>query len=101
MRRAARGALVALLLFGLVCAAIAQEMRVFHGRILRIQCTTMALAPDNGGSFDVDVSRVDERSYASLKSGDAVTIVGVVSADGSKVIAETITPWIFRRPRDR
>ena len=44
----------------------------------------MALAPDNGGSFDLDVSRVDEISYAFLK--------GVVSADGNTVIAETITP---------
>src|SRR5260370_31869771 len=48
--------------------------------------------PDNGGSFDVDVSRVDESSYAFLKSGDAMTIVGVVSTDGNKVIAEAITP---------
>jgi len=40
----------------------------------------------------VDVSRVDESSYAFLKSGDAMTIVGVVSTDGNKVIAEAITP---------
>jgi hypothetical protein len=39
-------------------------MRAFNGLVLRIQGTTMALAPDNGGSFDVDVSRVDESSYA-------------------------------------
>jgi len=52
----------------------------------------MAPAPDNGGSLDVDVSRVDESSYAFLRSGDAVTIAGVVSPDGNTVIAETITP---------
>ena len=68
------------------------KMRVFHGRILRIQGTTSALAPDNGGSLGVDVSRVDEGSYAFLRSGEAVTIAGVVSADGNTVIAETITP---------
>jgi hypothetical protein len=40
----------------------------------------------------VDVSKVDQTSYVFLKSGDAVTIVGVVSADGNRVIASTIKP---------
>lgn len=92
MRSAARGALAALLLLGLVCAAIAEEVRVFHGRAIWVQGTSMAFAPDSGGSFDVDVSKVDQTSYQFLKSGDAVTIVGVVSADGARVIASTITP---------
>ncbi|MDP2703033.1 MAG: hypothetical protein Q8P98_13290 [Candidatus Rokubacteria bacterium] len=92
MRRAARGALTAILLLGLVCAAIAQEVRSFHGRVIWVQGTTMAFAPDSGGSFDVDVSKVDQTSYEFLKSGDAVTIVGVVSADGARVIASTIKP---------
>jgi hypothetical protein len=34
MRSAARGALTVILLLGLVCAAIAQEVRVFHGRVI-------------------------------------------------------------------
>ena len=92
MRSAARGALAALLLLGLVCAAIAEEVRVFHGRVIWVQGTSMAFAPDSGGSFDVDVSKVDQTSYQFLKSGDAVTIVGVISADGARVIASTITP---------
>jgi hypothetical protein len=92
MRRAVRGALAALLLLGLVCAAIAQEVRVFHGRVIWVQGTPMAFAPDSGGSFDVDVSKVDQTSYEFLKSGDAVTVVGVVTPDGNRVIATTITP---------
>ncbi len=49
-------------------------------------------ARDSGGSFDVDVSKVDQTSYEFLGSGDAVTVVGVVSADENRVIADTITP---------
>jgi len=92
MRSAARGALAALLLLGLVCAAIAEEVRVFHGRVIWVQGTTMAFAPDSGGSFDVDVSNVDQTSYEFLKSGDAITVVGVETPDGNRVIATTITP---------
>jgi hypothetical protein len=91
VRSAVRGALAALLLLGLVCAAIAQVVRSFHGRVIWVQGTTMAFAPDSGGSFDVDVSKVDQTSYQFLKSGDAVTIVGVVTPDGNRVIATTIT----------
>ena len=92
MRTAGRGALTALLLLGLVCAAIAQEVRSFHGRVIWVQGTTMAFAPDNGGSFDVDVSNVDQRAYEFLQSGDTVTVVGVVTPDGSRLIATSITP---------
>jgi hypothetical protein len=92
MRSAARGALAALLVLGLVCAATAQEVRVFHGRVLWVQGMTMAFAPDSGGSFDVDLSNVDQTSYDFLQSGDTVTVAGVVSADGNKLIATSITP---------
>jgi hypothetical protein len=40
----------------------------------------------------VDVSNVGQSSYEFLKSGDAVTVVGVVSADGKRVIVTTFTP---------
>jgi hypothetical protein len=40
----------------------------------------------------VDVSKVDQTYYEFLKSGDAITAAGVVTADGNKVIADTITP---------
>lgn len=92
MRRAARGALTTILLLGLVCAAIAEEVRSFHGRVIWVQGTKMAFAPDSGASFDVDLSKVAQGSYVFLKSGDAVTIVGVVTPDGNRVIATSITP---------
>jgi hypothetical protein len=53
----------------------------------------MAFGPDvGGGGFDVDLARLDQTSYAFLKSGDAVTVVGVVTPSGNKVIAVSITP---------
>lgn len=92
MRRAARAALTTILLLGLVCAAIAEEVRTFHGRVIWVQGTTMAFVPDVGAAFEVDVSKVDQTSYHSLKSGDRVTVVGVVTNNGNRVIASTITP---------
>jgi hypothetical protein len=92
MRHAVHGALMSVLLLGLVCAAMAEEVRSFHGRVMWVQGTTMAFVPDAGGGFEVDVSKIDQTSYQSLKSGDRVTVVGVVTDDGSKVIAKSITP---------
>ena len=53
----------------------------------------MAFVPDDGGgAFAVDISKLDQTDYAFLKSGDRVTVVGVVTPDGDKVIASSITP---------
>lgn len=57
----------------------------------------MALAPDNGGSFDVEVSRVDESSYAFLKSGDAETIDTSVASDDHLLLRS----WHRNAPRGR
>jgi hypothetical protein len=76
----------------LVCAAMAQELRSFHGRVLYVAGTSMGFAPDSGSSFEVDLTRVDQAQYQFLKNGDAVTVVGVVAPDGQKLIAVSITP---------
>ncbi len=76
----------------LVCAATAQELLSFHGRVLFVAGTTMGFAPDSGSSFEVDLTRVDQSSYQFLNNGDSVTVVGYVSRDGNKVIAVSITP---------
>jgi hypothetical protein len=93
MRRAAHGALTGFLLLGLVCVAIAQEVRSFHGRVNWVQGSTMVFTPDTGGgSFEVDLSKLDQNVYAFLKSGDPVTVIGTVTRDGNKVIATDIKP---------
>jgi hypothetical protein len=76
----------------LVCAAMAQELRSYHGRVLYVAGTSMGFAPDDGSSFEVDLTQVDQTQYQFLKSGDAVTVVGVVTRDGQKLIAVSITP---------
>src|SRR5712691_8513463 len=53
----------------LVCAATAQELLSFHGRVLFVAGTTMGFAPDSGSSFEVDLTRVDQRSYEFLNNG--------------------------------
>ena len=75
----------------LVCAAMAQELQSYHGRVLWVSGNTMGFAPDIGGSFDVDLTRVDQSAYEFLQSGDQVTVVGIVSENGNKLIAVSIT----------
>jgi len=93
MKRAAPLVVGVFLYLALVCVAIAQEVRTFTGRVIWVEANTMAFVPDGGGgAFDVDISKIDQTAYAFLKSGDRVTVVGVVTPDGQRVIASSITP---------
>ena len=92
MTRVARVVVAIGLSLTLVCAATAQELVSFHGRVLFVAGTTMGFAPDSGSSFEVDLTRVAQSSYEFLNNGDSVTVVGYVSRDGNKVIAVSITP---------
>ena len=86
------GGLVAFaLLVSLVCSVTAQERLVYHGRVAWTSGNTLILAPDQGGSLNVDLTNVPQRSYEFLNSGDSVTVSGVVSQDGSKLIADSVT----------
>jgi hypothetical protein len=76
----------------LVGAALGQELRSFHGRVLWISGNAMGFAPDIGGSFEVDLRQVDQSSYEFLNNGQTVTVVGYVTPDGNKLIAVSITP---------
>ena len=92
MRSATRAAMAIALAMTFAFAAMAQELRSFHGRVLYVAGTSMGFAPDAGGSFDVDLSKIDQTAYQFLKSGDAVTVVGLVTPDGNSLIAVSITP---------
>jgi hypothetical protein len=92
MKRGARALTTVSLLLIITGAAMAEELRSFHGRVVSINGLTMAFVPDDGGGFDVDLSRLDQTTYAFLNSGDAVTVVGVVTPSGNKLIAVSITP---------
>ena len=85
--------LLGLLMCSFMSAASAQDVRTFTGRVIWIEANTMAFVPEGGGgAFDVDISKLDQTSYAFLKSGDRVTVVGVVTPDGNKLIASSLTP---------
>jgi hypothetical protein len=91
MKSTVRSAVGVLLFLGLVSLASAQDVRTFTGRVIWVEANTMAFTPEGGGgAFDVDISKLDQSSYAFLKSGDRVTVVGVVSADGNKLIASSV-----------
>ena len=91
MRRVSRGAAAVTLVLALALATAAQELRSYHGRVLFVAGNAMGFAPDDGGSFEVDLTQVDQSSYEFLVNGDSVTVVGYVSRDGNKVIAVSIT----------
>jgi hypothetical protein len=80
------------LLVSLVCPVPAQEHLSFHGRVVWISGNTLVLAPDQGGSLNVDLTNVPQGSYESLNNGDSVTVSGVASEDRSKLIADSVTP---------
>jgi hypothetical protein len=91
MKNTVRSAVGVLLFLGLVSLAFAQDVRTFTGRVIWIEANTMAFVPEGGGgAFDVDISKLDQSSYQFLKSGDRVTVVGVVTPDGNKLIATSI-----------
>ena len=92
MRRCLRSALTIVLLLAFVGGAFAQQAYWYHGRVLWISGNTMGFAPDGGSSFDVDLTGVDQSSYAGLKSGDFVTVVGVVSPNGQRLIGQQVIP---------
>jgi hypothetical protein len=92
-KKAIRPVVVAITLsLPLVCAAIAQDLVSFHGRVLFVAGASMGFAPDSGGSFEVDLTRIPQSAYEFLNNGDSITVVGYVSRDGNKVIAVSITP---------
>ena len=90
VRSGLRSALTIVLVLAFVGGAFAQQAYWYHGRVLWISGNTMGFAPDGGGSFDVDLKGVDQSSYAYLKSGDGVTVVGVVSPNGQTLIGQSV-----------
>lgn len=71
MRSVARAVMALALALVFSFVAVAPEIRSFHGRVLYV---------------------AGQAAYQFLKSGDAVTVVGVVTPDGNNLIAVSITP---------
>jgi hypothetical protein len=94
--RFARSAAV-VLLSALLLIAVApglgnaqSRLYVVHGWVQWISGTRMQVTTDDGLSLSVDLTQVDQGTYQAFRSGDGVTIAGVVTPDRSRLMARTI-----------
>jgi hypothetical protein len=86
--------LVAVLLWGSLVALAgsvqAQQPFAFSGFVQWISGSTMQVMGDNGYSIRVDLQVIDQSEYNTLRGGDRVRILGYISPDRSRVIAQRI-----------
>jgi hypothetical protein len=72
-------------------ATVAQPRRyVVHGWVQWISGTRMQVTTEDGLSLSVDLTEVDQGAYQAFRSGDGVTISGVVMPDRSRLLARSI-----------
>src|SRR5262245_33046641 len=68
-----------------------QPVRVV-GRVQWFSSEKMMVIPDDGGlPIEVDIRQVGQDQYQTLTEGSPVVVVGVVSPDGRRVIASSIS----------
>ena len=70
----------------------AQNGVVIEGRVLWVAGQTMVVAPYAGGVAPVriDLSRASQDEYMRLTTGDSVTVMGIIPAEGDRVMATSI-----------
>jgi hypothetical protein len=69
----------------------AQEPAVtYYGQVLWIAGHQLMFRDDDGWTFPLDVRRVDQATYRGLRTGDWITVVGVLARSRSHVIAISI-----------
>ena len=69
----------------------AQEV-VIEGRVLWVAGQTMVVAPYASGTAPVriDLSQASQDEYMRLKTGDSVTVMGIIPEEGDRVMATSI-----------
>jgi hypothetical protein len=72
--------------------ALAQQRLVIVGVVQWVTTNRVQLMSDAGVSVSIDVSRLDQGSYTGLRGGDRVRVIGVVSADRARLVAESLEP---------
>ena len=71
----------------------AQEGLVrIEGRVLWVAGQTMVVAPYVSGTapIRIDLSRASQDEYMRLTTGDSVTVMGIIAAEGDRVMATSI-----------
>jgi hypothetical protein len=92
-RRLARIIVGAALVTGLQHGTVAAQQRlIVSGTVQWTASTRLQVMSDAGVSVSVDLSRVGQGSYPSLRAGNRVIVVGFVAPDGSRLIAESVEP---------
>jgi hypothetical protein len=83
--------IVMMLAVGLVPAiADAQQRLVIVGMVQWTSTNRIQLIIDGGQSLSVDVSQLDQGSYATLRGGERVRVVGYVAPERNRLIAESL-----------
>ena len=70
--------------------ASAQRQQQIHGWVQGITGGRMQMTTHDGLSLAVDLRWIDQRSFQGLRSGDGITVVGVLAPDRSRLIAQGI-----------
>jgi hypothetical protein len=82
-----------LLLAGTLAPAVAQGRYVrLDGSVQWIAADKMQLILDGGASVAIDLTRVPQDQYRTLRERDRVSVIGVVSADNRRVLATSVSP---------
>ena len=98
MARVSRITVAVVLTLGLVSGtADAQQRLLVVGGVQWTTGNTLQVWSDAGGSVRIDVSRIDQSSYTSLRTGDRVRIVGYLAQGPARIVAESleIDTWTF------
>ena len=91
MVRMSRFVIVMMLAVGLVPAvADAQQLLAIVGMVQWTSTNRIQLITDGGQSVSVDVSRLDQGSYSTLRGGERVRVVGYVAPERNRLIAESL-----------
>lgn len=70
--------------------AEAQQRYALFGMVQWATGNRVQLMADNGMSVSIDVSRLEQSAYTSLRGGERVRVVGYTSPDRTRVIAESL-----------
>ena len=93
MKRLSRIVVVALLVVALFPGTVAAQQRlVIVGTVQWVTTNRVQMMSDAGISVSIDVSRMSQTSYTSLRNGDRLRVVGVVTPDRVRLIAESLEP---------
>ena len=93
MKRLFRIVVAAALACGLVPDLTqAQQRLVIEGTVQWVTSARIQIMSDAGISVSIDVSRMDQSSYTSLRGGERVKVTGVVSPDRTRLIADSLEP---------